>query len=159
MRTASLLRFAQVVVVPVVAVMVTMGIVVGASASSARAEDRVVKTTVAGEPADVLRQALLIAEKGDFDAYLAIVSPDMKWTPTAIELLKRYPWKRFTGRVKDYFVPGSDHHFVITREEIDEQAGTARIFLDAPGNPKRDIPTPCRFKKIDGKWLVHENSL
>lgn len=130
-----------------------------AAVSPALAEDRVVKTTVAGEPADVLRQALLIAEKGDFDAYLAIVTPDMKWTDTAITLLKRYPWKRFSGRVKDYFVPGTDHHFIITREEVDEQAGTARIFLAAPGNPKRDIATPCRFKKVEGRWLVHENSL
>lgn len=110
-----------------------------------------------------LDAALAADEEAGFQAYLALLHPDRRSTDKAITQLRRYSWKRFRRQARDYVLPGTDRHFVVSRQDpsrLDESTTHVRLFIDPAAREGRTHPTPIRLeRKPGGPWLITSNSL
>ena len=149
-------------------------------AASPKTEPRIVQFAQPGSPESVIQAALLAAltpdESKGFDAYLALVHPSRKGRGAkakrkgsrrgaksrAIELIRRYSWKRFRSHAADYVLPESAGGFTLARMDppkLDPATRHVRIFVAPINNPRRTLPTPVRLERSGDKWLITANSL
>ena len=158
---------------------VAWGVSTAHAADSAK-EPRIVQFAQAGSPEATVQAALVAALEADestgFEAYLALVHPSRKGMrkgasksklrrggkSRAVELIRRYSWKRFKSHAKDYVLPESRGGFTLVR--MDPPTPTkatrhVRIFVAPLNNPRRSIPTPIRMERLGQRWLITANSL
>ena len=139
---------------------------------------RLVQFAKSGTPEAIVQAALVAAidpdEKKGFAAYLALVHPSRKGkqgkrsgarrtsTKQAIELIRRYSWKRFRKQAPDYVLPESTGGFALARTDpakIIPSTRTVRVFVAPTNNPYRIVPMPIRLERVDEGWLIMANSL
>ena len=154
---------------------------VGLSGASAapNQEPRIVQFAQPGSPEAIIQAALVAAlhpdESKGFDAYLALVHPSRKGRQgkkkrkarrgaksKAIELIRRYSWKRFRAHAADYVLPESTGGFTLARMDPPKllpATRVVRIFVAPLNNPRRTMPTPMRLERVGDGWLITANSL
>ena len=144
-------------------------------------EPRIVQFARPGSPEATVQAALVAALEPDeskgFEAYLALVHPSRKGVrrgkkkragarstgkSKAVELIRRYSWKRFKSHAKDYVLPESTGGFTLVRMDPPTPLPTTRrvrIFLAPLNSSRRTMPTPIRLERSGEKWLITANSL
>jgi hypothetical protein len=141
-------------------------------------EPRIVQFARPGSPEATVQAALVAGLEADeskgFEAYLALVHPSRKGRSKtksgarrkgksrAIELIRRYSWKRFKSHVKDYVLPESTGGFTLVRMDpptLIPSTRFVRIFVAPVNNPHRSIATPIRLERSGEQWLITANSL
>jgi hypothetical protein len=160
--------------------MVAVCVAVASAASSSHAtelqkEPRIVEFARPGTPEATIQSALVAALDADeskgFEAYLTLIHPSRKGKTSgahrggkskAIELLRRYSWKRFRSHAKDYVLPESGGGFTLARMDPPTLAPSTRfvrIFVAPINNVRRTTPTPVRLERSGDSWLITANSL
>lgn len=160
-------------------VVAALGVSVAHAADPAK-EPRIVQFAQPGSPEATVQAALVAALEADeskgFEAYLALVHPSRKGTrkgaskskarrggkSRAVELIRRYSWKRFKSHARDYVLPESRGGFTLVRMDPPtptEATRHVRIFVAPLNNPRRSIPTPIRMERSGERWLITANSL
>jgi hypothetical protein len=142
-----------------------LGLLVASASGSALATERITEPAP-GTPDRVIMQVVTLAQDADeakaFETYLSLIHPEEKETDRAVQSLRRYSWARFRRHVKDYVLPNTSSGFEVIRRDppqLKESDSEVRIFLMPLNDKKRELPTPIRLKKHEGKWLVTLNSL
>lgn len=126
---------------------------------TARADETVVTAPAAGTPEAVVAAALEAGLAGDFAAYLKLVHPEERATPTQRSDRERYEWKRFAKQAAWYVRQAKPMTFVVTRREVDEDGKEARLFIKDLTKKDR-MPVPIRMRKDARQgWGITVSSL
>lgn len=102
-------------------------------------------------------KALQAGLDGDFEAYLALVLPELREGNAKKNRIKKSEWRRFRGHAQWYLKERRPITFVVARRQQDAN-NYVRLYLQDQKHKDR-APVPVRLKKQGKTWYLVTNSL